>query len=79
MKDVCTIIKKIVMESLPEQKLEDINVTDSLIEIGMNSSGFMKIVIGIESEFDFVFEDEDLLMENFTTVEALKNYVESRI
>jgi len=52
---------------------------DDLTVLGMNSISFIKLVVAIEEEFHFEFEDEDLDYSRFTSLNLLCKYVESRI
>lgn len=59
-------------------KINTIGLEDSLIEIGINSTGFIKLVVEIESEFGIDFDDEDLNLNCFKNLKELINYVERR-
>lgn len=39
----------------------------------------IKVVVALESEFDFEFDDEMLLITKFPTVKSMVEYVESKI
>lgn len=45
--------------------------------ISFDSITFIKVVVALESEFDF--EDEMLLITNLPTVRSMVEYVESKI
>ena len=47
-------------------------------EMGLDSAGTMRLVIGLEDEFEIEVPDEDLVRSNFATIRALIEYVRSR-
>lgn len=50
---------------------EEINPSVSLIEYGADSMKQMEILVKIEMAFDFEFDDEDLLMSNFDSIDTI--------
>lgn len=59
-----------------EQKLKN---TDSFLEEGIvDSTGILELLMFIEETFGFEVEDEELLPDNFDSVERLTRYVESK-
>lgn len=80
------------MESETEKKLIDIireNITlkvpadtlgrdHNLRDIGINSIGFIKLVIKLEKEFQFKFNEDDLVLGKFVILNDLIDYVEKR-
>lgn len=46
--------------------------------LGLDSITFITMVVALENEFGFEFEDEMLLTTNFPTVKALLKYVEEK-
>ena len=55
------------------------DILANLTDLGINSITFVKILIAIENEYDFEFDDDDLNFENFKTVSTLAKYVEDRL
>ncbi len=52
---------------------------DKLLENGiLDSLGILDVVAFIEGEFSITLSDEDLIPENFQSLEALTSFVESR-
>lgn len=63
--------------ALNEKSIEiqhDSNLADVL-----DSITFIKIVVALESEFDFEFDDEMLLITKFPTVKSMVEYVQSKV
>lgn len=52
-----------------------VDVNSSFAEIGVDSLSFIKIIVDLEQEFGFEFEDEMLSFLAFPTVKAMINYV----
>lgn len=52
---------------------------DSILEELIDSITFVKMIVALEGEFDFEFEDEMLSVSKIEKVEDLVNYVESRL
>ena len=52
---------------------------DSILEESIDSITFVKIIVALEEEFGFEFEDEMLSFSKIASVEDLVNYVESRL
>lgn len=71
-------IKKIIQNELSSSNII-IELNDNLDDLGVNSVEFIKIVVSIESAFDFEFDDEMLLITKFPTVRSMVEYVESKV
>jgi acyl carrier protein len=73
---IISIIKDNLNISIP---IEQININESLLDLGVNSITFVKIIVTIEAEFEFEFGDDDLNTNRFPTIQSLVSYVESKI
>ncbi|WP_018753424.1 phosphopantetheine-binding protein [Paenibacillus sanguinis] len=60
------------------EQIDELQIEDYLTSIGLNSVSFIKLVVAIENQFDFEFEDEDLNYEVFQTLQDIANYIEKR-
>ncbi len=70
-------IIKIISDNIETANLnDDTDIDSNLIDIGINSLEFVKIIVAIESEFDFEFGDEVLDYRKFPTLRSLFDYVE---
>ncbi|EPR10813.1 acyl carrier protein [Ruminiclostridium papyrosolvens] len=70
-------IKKIILDNIATANLNnETDIDSSLIDVGINSLEFVKIIVAIESEFDFEFGDEVLDYRKFPTLRSLFDYVE---
>lgn len=73
-------VRGILKESLPTSvSLDNIGSEDLLGEVGINSVDFVKIVVGIEAEFEFEFNDADLNFTQYDTIQKMVSYIESRV
>ena len=52
---------------------------DDLTQLGMNSISFIKMVVALESEFGFEFEDEALDYNKFTSLNILCDYIKNML
>ncbi|GIQ71277.1 acyl carrier protein [Xylanibacillus composti] len=52
---------------------------DALNDLGMDSLNCVDIVLSIEEEFDVIFNDEELLLENLNTINKLAETVEQKL
>lgn len=50
---------------------EDVAPDDELASYGMDSFASMSLVVAFETNFNIVFEDEELLFENFATLQDM--------
>lgn len=76
---ICEIEQKIfelIKKNIANKKMD---ILANLTDLGINSITFVKILIAIENEYDFEFDDDDLNFENFKTVSTLAKYVEDRL
>lgn len=77
--EVFQMLQKIIMKEIDINKVTEIKKEMILGELGINSISFLKIVVAIETELDFEFDDDDLVTNNFTTIESLATYIKYKI
>ena len=63
---------KLFLDLSDEKKIKE---EDQLIDLGINSIDYIKIVLVLESEFGFEFDDEALDMNNISTVRLLYQFI----
>ncbi len=72
-------IRDFVLEKFPQAKKKSLGDTDKLLESGIvDSLGILDLVAFLESCFQVHISDEELLPENFQTVEAIAQFVERK-
>jgi acyl carrier protein len=64
-----------VVLELDGEIVQNLKDDDSLIERGITSLNQMKILLNIEEEFHICFENEEMLIENFSTLSKIKDVV----
>lgn len=77
MKDkIQTTIRTFLVDATQHQELQN---DDNIFEQGFVNSLFaMQIVMFVEQEFDLTVENEDLVLENFQSIDALTALVLSK-
>ena len=69
MENLKELIRKIVKENTESNfVLSEEDFTADLKMIKINSIQFIKIIVEIENELDIEFEDEEIAVENYTTL-----------
>lgn len=69
------IIEIISFHSDMENIHQYLNKNDDLTKLGMTSISFIKMVVDMEEEFGFEFEDEELDYSKFTSLNLLCSYM----
>lgn len=68
-----------IKTNLDETVFPNITIDTDLSGVGIDSITFIKIVVSLEAEFDFEFDDEMLLFSAFPTLRVMVEYVESKV
>ncbi len=71
-------IKEIVVTvlELSEDDAEQITEDTDLLEYGLDSMTCVEVVVNLEEEFGITVDEEDLLVENMSTIGKIKDLVE---
>lgn len=69
---------KVIISEL-DSTIGDVTLETSFINAGIDSITFIRIVVALESEFGFEFDDEMLLITQFPTIKSMIEYVASKI
>lgn len=73
-------IKHIIAKNLDLQvPLQDIRIDTKLADIGISSITFIKIIVAIETEFDFQFDDVNLDYGKYPDFGSLISYVQFKV
>lgn len=64
---------------LEKKDVKKIDMDTPLQGLGINSMLFMKIVVAIENEFDFEFQNENLDYSKFQTYGDILKFIEDEI
>ena len=68
-------IMSIIDISVDDKVNDSITIDTEIERIGIDSISFIKLVISLENEFSFEFDDDKLLISAFTTVGDLIEYI----
>ena len=72
-------VRQFVVSNFPSVKNRVLHNDDPLLENGIvDSLGVLDIVSFLESEFGITAVDEELIPENFRTIQAIAGYVERK-
>ncbi len=72
------IVNFLYDESL-KQEFENLDYDDSLLELGIiDSVKMLDLINFIEEKFGIKVEDDDLYPENFDSINAIVNYIQSK-
>jgi acyl carrier protein len=71
------IIREVGLEMAPEEIADD----EFLLGGGLNLDSviIIELVLSLEEHFDFVFEDEDISRELFSSVKSVADFIRSKL
>ena len=73
-------IRQFIEANSPVATQDKLSDTDSLLDNNIiDSMGFLDLVTFVESEFDVVIEDDELLTENFESIESVTEFVNAKV
>lgn len=74
-----SILAKFIEKELAKGRKSHIDYEEDLLSEGIiDSLGILQLVAFIEDKFGIHIEDEDVVLENFQSISALTNYLETR-
>ena len=74
--DTQTILMEYIKDDLLKGRKVDLKPEDDLLSAGiLDSLGILQMVAFIEERFGYQVPDEDVVFENFVSIEALTNYL----
>jgi acyl carrier protein len=72
-------IRLFILEKFPLARRQPLKDSDALLESGiLDSLGILDLVGFLEQEFSFTVADDELVPDNFQTVERIVAFVERR-
>ncbi|SHI51823.1 acyl carrier protein [Algibacter luteus] len=75
-----SIIKHIEQELANEEIEDGLELTDDLLGSGiLDSLGMMKLISFIEEAYSIQVAPEEMVIENFMTVESICKYINSKV
>ena len=76
--DTQTILMEYIKDELLKGRKMDLKPEDDLLSAGiLDSLGILQIVAFIEDRFGYQVPDEDVVFENFVSIDALTNYLKA--
>ena len=72
-------VMEIILYYVSDENKAKLTIDDPMSSFGINSVDFIKIIVAIETEYNFEFFYEDLAMDRFHTVRDLSEYVLQRV
>ena len=76
MNDIRAEIKRMLLELLNK---EDLDEKQELLSVGLDSLNVIKLIVMMEETFSIRFEDEDLQLKYFHSIDTLSNFVTSKL
>lgn len=65
-----------IADIIPEAKAQPPSVGQDLREFaGFDSLGILELLVWLESEFSITIPDEELIVDNFTSISKMADYV----
>lgn len=58
---------------------EDLDEKQELLSVGLDSLNVIKLIVMLEETFSIRFEDEDLQLKYFYSIDTLSNFVTSKL
>ncbi len=70
------VVDRLFLKVTPEELASDASLID---EYGVDSVALLELVVGLEEVFGIVVEDDDFDIKNFSSVQALTEFVRLRL
>ena len=79
-RDLNTDVRQFILKKFPLARKQQIRDSDALLESGMlDSMGVLDIVTFIQQEYGVDVADEDLVPENFRTIDRIAAFIRSKV
>ena len=79
MDNLNTNIRRFIINKFPLARKRQIRDSDALLETGMlDSQGVLDVVSFIEQEYSINISDEDLVADNFQSIDRIAIFVQSK-
>ena len=78
--NTATSLREFIYRQFPLAKKRQLHDEDSLLESGiLDSMGILDGVLFIENELGVVFSDDEVVSDNFDTIQSLSQFVDSKL
>ena len=72
-------VREIILERVPKSRKEGLGSTDQLLSGGLlDSLGILDVVTILEQTFDLTVDDEELVPENFESIESISAFIHTK-
>lgn len=72
-------VREFILQQFPRARKQQIKDSDQLLESGMlDSLGVLQVVTFIEQRYGFTVSDDDLVPENFQTIDRMNAFIQSK-
>lgn len=75
-------IREVIDEKLGDElykNFQEITDEENLFSIGLDSLNIVRLIIGIENEFDIIFEDEEIASSNWKNINLIEKMIRNKI
>lgn len=73
------LVTRFIYSKFPLARKKGISETESLLESGIvDSMGILEIVTFIEDQFSIQLSDEEVLADNFATIQSIAELIDAR-
>ena len=72
-------VRNIIITGNMVNRANEIGPEDLLATFGVNSNMFIKLIVGLEKEFNIEFEDEQLDINKFRTIKNIALFIEEKL
>ncbi|MBU3198523.1 phosphopantetheine-binding protein [Clostridium estertheticum] len=80
LEEISLKILKIIKNNIDlKVNYDEIEFDDDLIQMGVNSLNYIKLIVYIEKEFEIEFDDENLAIKKYDSIKSLTDYVQENI
>ncbi|SLK20135.1 MULTISPECIES: acyl carrier protein [Paenibacillus] len=77
--DLKDIVIKNIAQCLQVTNIKEIDMHDNLNDLGVCSIKMIRLIVILEEHFDIIFNDEELLFENFNTLSNILNIIQLKL
>ncbi|MCK4821364.1 acyl carrier protein [bacterium] len=78
-KSIKELIRKFIVQLAKKKEHANVNDDDDVITMGIiDSLGIMQLVAYIEETFSIKVNDEDIIPDNFESIEVISSFIESK-
>lgn len=80
--EIYTIITKIIEKELGDELKKSvigIGGDEDLYDYGIDSLNIIKVVLAIETKYDIEFDDDEMNMENFRSVQNIAKMIKNKL